>query len=58
LGIEVIGTLSAAGYGPIRLGIRAERKRGFRSILAIPLMKLHVVPEDPRFAAGIKENRQ
>jgi zinc-binding alcohol dehydrogenase family protein len=54
----VIGTLSAAGYGPIRLGIRAERKRAFHSILAIPLMKPHVVLEDRRFAAGTKENRQ
>jgi NADPH2:quinone reductase len=54
----VIGTLSAAGYGPIRLGIRAERKRAFHSILAIPLMKPHVVPEHRLFAAGTKENRQ
>src|ERR1700716_3507652 len=33
-------------------------KRGFHSILAIPLMKPHGVTEDRRFAAGTKENRQ
>jgi NADPH2:quinone reductase len=52
----VIGTLSAAGYGPIRLCIRAEQKKG------LPLNTCNFTdetarrPEDRRFAAGTKEN--